>query len=377
MRLPNSRRQKQRLLFLNRKITGIAVIIATLVILFAAAFYGFSKADPPQRAVENKKTAPPDPMVIVWEYAAIGADPASIDPMPSVDIISPTWFHIIDEEGTIDSQFDRDYLNWARERGYDIWALVTNDFDPDITAAILSDEETRQSIVEELSELALEYELEGLNIDFENFHSDYRDLFTKFVSELAERCREKNIIVSVDVTMISNSAYWSGNYDRAALAEAADYIILMAYDEHWASSPVAGSVASLPWVERGLVQVLSEVPPEKLILGVPFYTRLWEVDKSGDEPLVLNSWAYSMHRAEEIIEDNEAKIHWDSEALQHVASYTKDGLNYKMWLEDTTSMSYRLELVDRFELAGVAGWRRGLEKEEIWGLIDDWLSATK
>ncbi len=377
MTLPNSGRQKQRLLSLNRKITGITVIIATLVILFTATFYGFIKADPSQLAVENKKTTPPDPMVIVWEYAAIGADPASINPIPSVEIISPTWFHIIDEEGTIDSQFDRDYLIWAREHGYDIWALVTNDFDPDITAAILSDEETRQSIVEELIELALEYELEGLNIDFENFHSDYRDLFTRFVSELAERCREENIIVSVDVTMISNSAYWSGNYDRAALSEAVDYIILMAYDQHWASSPTAGSVASLPWVERGLVQVLNEVPPEKLILGVPFYTRLWQVDKSGDEPLVLNSWSYSMHRAEGIIEDNEAKVHWDSEALQHVASYNKDGLNYIMWLEDTTSMSYRLELVDRFELAGVAGWRRGLEKEEIWELIDDWRTATE
>ncbi len=375
MSLTKNRRRNPRLISLNKKITGLAIIILTFAILVAVTYYGVFQVDPSIHTAENDNTDLPEPLVIVWEYAAIEAEPSSISQMPSLQVVSPTWFHIVDETGTIDSQFDKDYLIWARERGYDIWALVTNNFDPDITAAILSNEEVRQNIVEELIGLALKYELEGLNIDFENFHSDYRDLFTKFVSELAERCREENLILSVDVTMLSTSAYWSGGYDRAALSEAADYIILMAYDQHWGSSPVAGSVASLPWVEHGLAQVLHEIPPEKLILGVPFYTRLWQIDKSGDEPLVINSWSYSMHRAEEIIEENEANIQWDSDALQYVATYTENGLDYKMWLEDTTSMSYRLELVSRYELAGIAGWRRGLETEEIWELIDDWLSA--
>jgi len=377
LRLTRNRRQNSRLFSLNQKITGLAIIIFTLAVLIAVTFYGFFQVDPSIYRAEKGKTEPSEPLIIVWEYAAIETEPSTISRMPSLQIVSPTWFHIIDETGTIESHFDKDYLLWARERGYDVWALVTNSFDPDITAAILSNEEIRYSIVENLISLALKYELEGLNIDFENFHSDYRDLFTKFISELAERCREENIIVSVDVTMISNSTHWSGGYDRAALAEAANYIILMAYDEHWVTSPVAGSVASLPWVERGLARVLNEVPPEKLILGVPFYTRLWQIDKSGDEPLVLNSWSYSMPRAEEIIEENEANIHWDSDALQYVATYTKNGLDYIMWLEDTTSMSYRLELVNRYELAGVAGWRRGLEKEEIWLLIDDWQTITR
>ncbi len=380
MTLPGKRRRNNRPFFINQKLISLAVIIFALAVLSTGAYYAYNVAAPvesPQQDLENDKPERPDPLVITWEYAAIGYDPASIGPMPSVQIVSPTWFHITDQEGTISSQFDSEYLAWARERGYDIWALVTNNFDPEITAAFLSNEEVRQNIVEELIGLALEYDLEGLNIDFENFHADYRDLFTEFISEMAERCREENIILSVDVTMLSTSAYWSLGYDRAALAEAADYIILMAYDEHWASSPVAGSVASLPWVESGLRQVLKEVPPEKLILGIPFYTRLWEIDESGEQPAVLNSWSYSMHRAEDIIEDNEAEIEWDGEARQNTASYSKDGLTYKMWLEDTTSISYRLELAHRYELAGIAGWRRGLENEEVWELIDDWLSAVK
>jgi len=141
------------------------------------------------------------------------------------------------------------------------------------------------------------------------------------------------------------------------------------------ASPVAGSAASLPWVEQGLQLILSQVPPEQLILGVPFYTRLWELEHIGETRQVLKSWSYSMHRAQEIIEENDAVIEWDENARQHTASFTRDGLDYVMWLEETTSMSYRLNLVSRYELAGMAGWRRGLEKGEIWTLINDWLDS--
>lgn len=323
---------------------------------------------------DHGRTAETDyaaPIILVWEYADIKPDIAAIGEMPGLSVVSPTWFKITDHDGTIDDITDLDYVIWAKNRGYQIWALVTNSFDPELTAQLLSDPVVRNKTAAELVKLALKYNLDGLNIDFENFHYEYRDHFTLFIRELSRLCDHDNLILSVDVSMLSSSDYWSRCYDRAALAEEVDYVILMAYDEHYQSSPVAGSVSSLLWVERGLQRVLKEVPAHKLILGVPFYTRLWEIDNYYDEPIVLNSWSYSMQRAEEIIADYDAEIYWDSKARQFVARYVKDNLTYKMWLEETTSMRSRLELVEKYNLAGLAAWRRGFEKVEIWNLISD------
>jgi spore germination protein YaaH len=313
-----------------------------------------------------------EPLIIVWELAGPDNDYTLIGDLGPVQVVSPVWFHLVDSLGNVRSDFDPHYLTWARERGYQVWALVTNSFDPDLTADLLSDKQSRQFFAREIVNLAKEHKLEGLNIDFENFHYDYRDHFTSFIAELAELCQAENLILSVDVSMPSNSEYWSMGYDRAALAMEADYVILMAYDEHWASSPVAGSVASLPWVEAGLQKLLNEVPPAKLILGVPFYSRLWVIDETGTRPQVVNTWSYSMTRAAEIVAENEAEIYFDDQAGQHVAVYEKEGLTYKMWLEDKVSMRSRLELVEKYNLAGLAGWRRGLETPEIWELMDDY-----
>lgn len=141
------------------------------------------------------------------------------------------------------------------------------------------------------------------------------------------------------------------------------------------SSPTAGSVASLPWVETGLQRVLEEVPAEKLMLRVPFYTRLWEIDDNSGEEVVLSSWSYSMQRAEEIIADYGAEIYFDDYARQHVAEYRKGGLLYKMWLEDAGSMRERLNLIEKYQLAGLAAWRRGLETPDIWDLIEEFTSS--
>ena len=353
-------------LFVNR--------VLAAAVLFSFISTWISGCSPAAEQANNSVL--PDPIVLVWEYTGIDTELNSIGPMEPVNVVSPTWFHLDDSDGNIRSSFDQDYLDWARERDYLVWALVTNSFDPELTASFLSNRQSRNYFIDSLVELALVYELDGINIDFENFHSDYRDSFTIFIRELSKRCSEANLTLSVDVTMISGSEYWSLNYDRASLAKEADYIVLMAYDEHWQSSPVAGSVASLPWVEEGLKRVLQEVPAEQLILGIPFYTRLFEIDQSGTAPQVLNSWSYSMHRAEEIISNHDAEVFWDEASGQHVARYEKNGLTYKMWLEDAVSIQQRLELAQKYNLAGVAAWRRGLEKPEIWAVMEANISAN-
>ena len=354
----------------------IKYIIPAVLIIIAAVLI-FATAQIRNRDFINNSLTeplPPEPIIVVWEYSGIETDHSKIGPMRPVHVVSPTWFKITDNQGTVSSTLDLEYLQWAKSREYQVWGLVTNSFDPDITSAILTDEKVMIEVVESLISLATEYNLDGINVDFENFHSDYKTHFTKFVAELASRCREEGLVLSVDVSMYSSSEFWSMCYDRAGLAAEADYVMLMAYDEHWQSSPVAGSVASLPWVEAGLQRVLTEVPAEKLMLGVPFYTRLWEIDDSSGEEVVLNSWSYSMHRAEEIIAEYSAEIYFDDNARQRVAEYRRDGLLYKMWLEDADSMRERLILMEKYNLAGLAAWRRGLETPDIWDLIDEFTS---
>lgn len=331
--------------------------------------------EPPTDSAQIKQPyLPAAPVVMTWEFTYPNPNVDTIGAMSSLKVVSPTWFHLRDNEGNLRNLADPAYVTWARERGYLIWALVSNDFKPEMTGQVLSSSALRRKVIDQLLIYARLYELDGLNLDFENFHYTYGDLYTQFIRELAPLCREAGLVLSVDVTMKSMEPYWSRGYDRGALADAADYVVLMAYDEHWENSPVPGSVASLPWVEKGLQQVLKEVPPEKLILGVPFYTRIFQVENSAGGEAQVSSRSYSMGRAEEIMAGKDISMEWDSAAKQNFARYSEGDSTYQLWLEDTDSMRSRLELVNRYALAGVAGWRRGLEKPEIWDLISEVLS---
>ncbi|HPZ12355.1 MAG TPA: glycosyl hydrolase family 18 protein [Bacillota bacterium] len=239
------------------------------------------------------KKIPPPPLVMTWEDAYSKPSVDTIPMMPSLQIVSPTWFDLLDREGNMSNLATPAYINWARQRGYLIWPRVTNSFDREIAAAVLSSSALRRKVINQLLIYARLYKLDGLNLDFENFHYTYGHHYTQFVRELAPLCAEEGLVLSVAVSMVSEEPYWSKGYDRGALAEAADYIALMAYDEHWGSSPVAGSVASLPWVEQGIQRVLEEVPAHKLILGVPFYTRVWQLASAGGDESLFSK-AFSM-----------------------------------------------------------------------------------
>lgn len=335
---------------------------------------GPGPAQKKESPANNKtKNLPPAPLVMTWEFAYSSPKVDTIPEMPSLQILAPTWFHLLDSAGNMRNLADPLYVSWARQKGYMIWGLVSNSFDREITAAVLSSSTLRRKVIDQILIYARLYNLDGLNLDFENFHYDYGAHYTQFVRELAPLCAEEGLVLSVAVTMVSEEPNWSKGYDRGALAEAADYIALMAYDEHWENAPQAGPVASLPWVERGIQRVLQEVPPEKLILGVPFYTRLWQLASAGGDES-LSSRSYSMGRIAEILAQKEAHFYWDDKACQNVAEYSDGEDVYRLWLEDCDSMALRLELVKRYRLAGVAGWRRGLEKPEIWELFQSALA---
>ena len=313
---------------------------------------------------------------LTWEHIIrSNPDPEELPEMPGVNVVSPTWFHLKDEEGNLTNLACMDYVNWAHQREYQVWALFSNNFDRDLTLSVLGSPEKRQYMINQLLIYADLYQLDGINLDFENMYLEDKENFVQFTRELAPLLHEKDMTLSVDVTFISTSVHWSQIYDRKALAQAADYIMVMAYDEHWGSSPTAGSVASLPWVERNLEAILEEVPPEKLVLGVPFYTRLWqEEEKEDGDGIKVSSRAYSMAGIENLLKEKGVEPEWDERTGQYYAEFTTEEGRFRTWLEEETSMASRIHLVRKYDLAGVASWRRGFERPEIWHVIEDILT---
>lgn len=314
---------------------------------------------------------------LTWEHVVkSNPDVSTIPEMPGLNVVSPTWFEIIDHEGNIQSKADIQYVKWAHDRGYQVWGLVSNGFNPDRTSAFLNNYETRKKIIRQLIEYAHLYDLDGINLDFENVYLKDKEQLVQFVRELTPYLHEQNLVVSMDVTVKSSSENWSMFYDRKALGEVIDYMIVMTYDEHWATSPNAGSVASLPWVEKGLQGILEEVPAEKVILGVPFYTRLWTETSDEKGNIKVTQKAYSMDSAKKWLEENGVKPVYDEKTGQYYAEYVdaSHSVTYKIWLEEATSMQKRAELVKKYNLAGIASWRRGFESQDIWNVIAKTLS---
>ncbi len=297
-----------------------------------------------------------------------------IPPLNGVNVVSPTWFHLKDQDGNISGdKASLDYVEWAHEQGMHVWALYSNQFDPDLTREFLSNPAARKKSIAQILGYAKMYQLDGVNIDFENVYYEDRDLLTQYIRELSPYLREQELVVSIDVTILSQSRNWSMVYDRIAYADTVDYVMVMTYDEHWGSSPVAGSVASLPWVEKGLQGVLEQVPKEKLILGVPFYTRIWKEEPQSDGSVKVTSRAVSMQLAMNTIEENQATIIYDEISKQKYAEYYEGDIRYRIWLETTDSMAERVKLVRQYDLAGIASWSRGFEQPEIWDTIRTFL----
>lgn len=315
-------------------------------------------------------------IILTWEQVYTGTpNPDTFGPMPGLNVVSPTWFHLLDGEGALENRADANYVRWAHERDIQVWALFSNSFDPDRTKEAMSTYERRMNMARQLLSWAALYELDGINIDFENVHLEDGPKLTQFVRELTPLLHEAGLIVSIDVTFISTSPNWSMFYDRAALGGIVDYIVVMAYDEHWASSPVAGSVASLPWVEQGVRRMIEEtdIPPAKLILGVPFYTRVW-TEAPSEGGVKVSSQAVGMDVVDRILREEKLTPVVDAQTGQHYVEYEHESGFRKIWIEDEMSMRARAELVKELGLAGVGAWSRGFEQEEIWGIIDDVLS---
>lgn len=289
-----------------------------------------------------------------------------LDNTKGINVISPTWFSIKSEDGEITSLASERYVERAHKQGIDVWALV-DDFSTEVDKEkLFGRTSSREKLANELIAAAIRYNLDGINIDFEKITQATSKGYIQFLRELSVKCRNNGIILSVDNYI---PAPYNMFYNRTEQGVIADYVICMAYDEHYAGSEESGSVASISYVETGLANTLKEVPAEKIVVALPFYTRLWKEVKDGDS-VKVTSEAYSMPKAATLMMNKGVELLWDEEIGQYYGEYQEDGATYKMWLEDDRSYELKLKTVFSEKVAGVAAWKLGLENSSVWNVIN-------
>lgn len=311
-----------------------------------------------------------EPVNMVW-HQVTSTDANSyfadaVQNMTGVNVISPTWFSVSDNDGNVSSLASGEYVMQAHEKGMKVWGLVDNFSENMSTTTVLSKTSSRQNLENQLVTYAMKSGLDGINIDFESLSEDVGIHFLQFLRELSIQCHENNLVLSVDNPVPED---FTSHYDRTEQGKVVDYVIIMGYDEHYVGSD-AGSVASLSWVEQGVKDTLAEVPAKRTILAIPFYTRLWKTTDGG----ALTSEAIGMDQAQQVISENGAETYWDKTTSQNYGTYEGDGATYQIWLEDAQSVAEKVKLISKYELAGVAEWKLGFENSGIWSVITENLS---
>jgi spore germination protein len=300
-----------------------------------------------------------------WNYNGTREDYQKQLKLSELDVVSPRWYTLSNTDALVSISVDQHYATAAKKAGKQVWPLFGNKFDPVLTDKILSKQPNRQKVINLLKNSLVSNRIDGINVDFENIDPKNKQDYVVFIQELKSALQPYGIVVSVDVSRENADPFWSGSLDRGGLGEAADYVIMMGYDEHWATSPKAGSVASIPWTREGVELLMKEVPSHKIILGVPFYTREWITEPSGK----VRSIDRTLIETERLIQEKGLKKTWDSTTLQNYVSFTENGEVHQIWIEDEKSMELRYGLVKEFHLRGTAAWYVGGGPADIWNLL--------
>lgn len=323
-----------------------------------------------------------------------------------INVISPTWFYLKNRNGDIGSYATSDYVNYCHQQGIEVWGLVSNlteNTTVEDTTYVMTHTSARQNLENQLISEAISYNLDGINLDFESLSGEVGDGYIQFIRELSLKCANNGIVLSVDNYVPTE---YTAFYNRAEQANFADYIIIMAYDEHYGGGDEAGSVASIGWVTEGVENTLKEVPADQVILGCPFYTKLWsltpvaaeegdtETDTAGEtegdavaeaepdaetdteagedaeEPAYTIGYEnLGMDTSKRRLELNGAAYSWSDEYGQNYAEFESDGVTYKIWLEDADSIALKLDVMKNYGLAGCSFWKLGFETQSIWDTI--------
>ena len=302
-------------------------------------------------------------------YSEAGNDTfeSVVDGTGTMNVISPTWFFLDGNEGDIQAMPSKAYVEKAHSRNMEVWALLENISLECNTHEVLSYTSKREKLINTLMSYLLEYDIDGINVDFESLSGETGEHFTQFLRELSIACRLNGIVLSVDnyVPRESNTFY-----NRKEQGVVADYVIIMGYDEHWGGGGVAGSVASIGYVQEGIEKTLKDVPAEKIINALPFYTRVWKT-KGGE----VTSEALGMEAAAEFISKYDVPTVWDEETCQNYGEIQMGDTFYQVWLEDERSIETKLTVMKNLNVGGVAAWQLGLEDKDIWDIIDAFVKS--
>lgn len=302
---------------------------------------------------------------------------ARLENVKNANVISPTWYKVKNNSGELETMADGDYVEYVHNLGYEVWPLVS-DFgmkEEIDEGSILSSYESRRALIANIMNEIKLYGYEGINIDFEKIKSDYSEDYIQFIRELSVECRRAEVVLSVDNYPPYN---FNRYYNRKAQGECVDYVIVMCYDEHYSGGEKAGSTSSLKYLVNGMEGTLEEVDKEKLIVAVPFYTRLWQIDASSEwnydgtetSGTIVSSTACSMEKAQEIIKEYNLNVSWNENTEQEFAEGTVGGYIYQIWLETVASLEIKLDEIIQADIGGVAAWELGFEKSEVWDLFE-------
>ena len=310
------------------------------------------------------------PISLAWDYySEYVSAPTRTGKITGVNVVSPSFFYMtkysttnvyenVGNEGIA-------YVNWAHGNGYQVWPMFTNS-NMSETSKMLSDYKSRENVINQIIKYIKQYNLDGINIDFEGMYETDKDNFSRFLIEIRPRLNEIGAVLSVDVTAPDGAPEWSLCYDRYTIGKVADYVMFMAYDQYGLSAIKAGTTAGHNWVEANVKKFLGqeEVKAEKIILGVPFYTRVWKENNGNVTSNVVN-----IGNVNNVIPSNATKT-WDEDLQQYYVEYKKGGATYKIWVEDEKSIEAKLDLVSKYNLGGAAYWEYDRATNSIWNLIE-------
>ena len=309
-----------------------------------------------------------------WDYFSqhVQAPDRTGQTIEGVNVVSPSFFYL-DENGTLQENVGSSgqaYIEWAHSNNYKVWPMIQNaDAGIKVTSTILNSYTKRQELIDSIVEKCVEYGLDGVNIDFENIYEKDKDKLSRFIIELTPRMLELGSVTSVDVTAPDGGANWSLCYDRNVIGDVADYLVFMAYDQYGTSSTKPGTTAGYNWVETSLKKIIDydQVETDKIILGLPFYTRIWTVSQDGT---IVSRNVVNMIDINKSIPNNVEK-QWNDELKQYYVEYQSGKNTKKMWIEDGKSIEAKVSLVTKYNLGGTSGWEKDRETSNIWTIINN------
>ena len=307
-----------------------------------------------------------EPVVLVWHQVTnLSANQAMqtlISATKGVNVIAPTWFMLTDNSGNYESLADKNYVDQAHAMGMQVWAVLDNFNKGDNVQSevLFASTAARKKLIASLMKDAQTYGFDGINLDVEGIKASAGPHYVQFIRELSVDCRKAGLVLSIDSYV---PASYSAFYNWAEQGRVADYVVMMGYDEHFAGGE-AGSVASIGYERQGITDLLKQVPKEKLISAIPFYTRIWKEDALG-----TSSQSVGISSAKEWVETNQVELYWQDDLGQYYGELEKDGVNYEIWMEEERSLELKMQLIRDNGLAGVACWRLGLEPADVWDIV--------